>query len=50
MGVPAFFRWISIRYPKVVINAISPADLQELQMQFRAEQDSNEIDLGLATA
>jgi 5'-3' exonuclease len=60
MGVPAFFRWLTVRYPKTVINALSEDDLEYLYDEFENKDaagnylasqifmfylDPNEIDL-----
>lgn len=44
MGVPAFFRWLSVRYSKVVIDALSEDELEFLYDEFKKD-DPNEIDL-----
>ena len=49
MGVPAFFRWLTVRYPKVVIDAISDDDFERYAEEFAEMQkknsDPNEINL-----
>ena len=35
MGVPAFFRWLTVRYPKVVIDALNSEDLDAYDEEYR---------------
>lgn len=44
MGVPAFFKWLTTRYPNVVIDALSEEDFDHLYAEYKANLSSNEID------
>lgn len=47
MGVPAFFKWLTVRYPQIVIDAISEEDLDALRVQYIKENTrrrQNQID------
>lgn len=34
MGVPAFFKWLTVRYPQCVVEAIRPSELEKLYHEF----------------
>ena len=38
MGVPAFFRWLTVRYPQVVVDALTAADLEVFQGEWARER------------
>ena len=42
--MPAFFRWLTIRYPKVVIDALSLEDLLKLEEEFAIVRDKPAAD------
>ena len=42
MGVPAFFRWLTIRYPQVVIDALTEDDMQVLLAEYEGMKKAKE--------
>lgn len=36
MGVPAFFKWLTIRYPQVVVDALTEDDMQVYIAEYEA--------------
>ena len=46
MGVPAFFRWLTIRYPQVVIDALTEDDMEVLHAEYQAMKQAKERDGG----
>jgi 5'-3' exoribonuclease 2 len=42
MGVPAFFKWLTLRYPKIVIDAIDEIDLSREINNFLKSYTKNE--------
>lgn len=44
MGVPAFFKWLTIRYPQVVIDALTEDDIEVYYAEFKESQNKSAID------
>lgn len=42
MGVPAFFKWLTIRYPQVVIDALTEDDMEVLHAEYQAMKQAKE--------
>lgn len=42
MGVPAFFKWLTVRYPQTVIDALSEQDLDYLYAEYK--KDSGDVE------
>jgi 5'-3' exoribonuclease 2 len=45
MGVPAFFKWLTIRYPQVVIDALSEEDFDYYFSKFSKEKGDQAIEV-----
>lgn len=37
MGVPAFFKWLSVRYPQCVVDALNPQQLNRMFEEYQHE-------------
>lgn len=46
MGVPAFFKWLTTRYPQVVIEALSAEDLEYLRAEYVRENNRRRRETG----
>ena len=42
MGVPAFFRWLTVRYPQVVVDALTEDDLEVLHAEYQVMKRAKE--------
>ncbi len=36
MGVPGFFKWLTVRYPKIIVDALTVNEIEVLEVEFQA--------------
>lgn len=50
MGIPAFFMWLTNRYPQIVVDALSESDLEQYQSEYQNDKNKDPNEIGLDDA
>lgn len=50
MGIPAFFMWLTNRYPQIVIDALSESDLEQYKTEYQNDKNKDPNEIGLDDA